>query len=270
MHSFNLCANVKTLVRPRLPLPECLSSKFGMVDLPALQLERLDWHYYNDAERSGGLNSLRAVLLHSERLQYLSIGGFIGFGYFLMDTTTLALLELQTLRLNVNSTLFLRRLVNHWHLPSLHCIVLDIPLSEDGMQDLWKAFGRQLRTVEFGKSMDFLSADHVSDCLNGCPILNEIYVYALFTTIPNITTNHVNISTIGLNAAANSSLEEEDGEDKMAMKAFLDCISVQAYPSLRQMHLHGDWREMLSHPTLAQFFQSLQNEGVEVITCKRY
>lgn len=160
--------------------------------------------------------------------------------------------------------------MTQWQLPSLNRIVLDIPLRDDGMKDLWEAFGSQLQSVEFGKSVDFLTNDHLSACLNGCPILSEIYLYALFAAIPNPGTTHAAVSTIGLNAAANASLEEEDGEDKIAIEDYFRSISIPAYPSLQHIYLHGDWRELLSHPPLTQLCQSLEDEGVEIIACDHY
>lgn len=266
LDSLRLCPNIETLVRPRLAIPEALQFHFEAENFPSLPLKRLDWCYYNEAERSGGINSLSAVLQSSPNLRYLSVGGIIGFGHILTDTSPLSLPELETLRLNWSSGLFLRQLVELWSLPALTRIVLDIPLADLGLERIWETFGSQLRTVEFGKHVRFLMNDHITSCLRGCPNLTELNYFLFFNTTPNSEIRHESITTIALHAAVNELLQDGGQICTHIEEHFYGFMS-DVYPALRKILLYGQWRGIISHPRLAPMWQALKNHGIEFIGC---
>ncbi|RDB29483.1 hypothetical protein Hypma_015939 [Hypsizygus marmoreus] len=263
-----LCTNLETLVRPRLVLPEALQFHFDAEVLPFHTLRRLDWWYHNEAERSGGINSLNAVLHTAPNLQYLSVGGVVGYGRVVIDTLPLSLPELHTLRLNGSNGLFLRQLVELWSLPSLLHVIVDFPLAELGMNRIWDTFGSQLRTVEFGRHIRFLMNDHVTSCLRGCSNLVELNYFLFFTSTPDLKVPHTSITTIGLHAAVNELLQDGEAVCSHIERHFAIFMN-GAFPALKRIFLFGEWRGIISHPRLAPMWRAANDHGIAFITSER-
>jgi len=252
-----LCTNIETLVRPRPTTPYSLAFHFAAQDITPLPLRRLDWWYNNEAERSGGINSLNAVLRSAPNLRYLSLGGIPRFGRVPPDRSPLSLPNLHTLRLQKNSVVFLRQLVDWWSLPSLSRIALDYPLMAIWIYELFESFGEQLRTVEIGHDVRFLWKDHITPCLQLCHGLTELNYFIFFAAVPSIEIPHTSISTIGLHASANNLLQ--DGQRYDHVQQHLDILTNRnLFPVLRRIILYGDWKCMLSTPHLALMWRSLR------------
>ena len=248
---------METLVRPRPTTPDYLCFHFPAQSISLLSLRRLDWWYNSEAERSGGINSLNAVLRSAPNLRYLSAGGVTGFGHVRTDTAPLSLPELHTLRLHRNSVIFLRQLVDSWSLPSLSRIALDYPLMDAWMDILWESLGERLRTVELGKHVRFLLKDHITPCLQLCRGLTELNYFIFFAAVPSIEIIHTSISTIGLHASANDLLADEGRPCGHIQWHFDILTNKSVFPVLRQILLYGDWKCILADPQLAPMWRSL-------------
>ncbi|KAF8079020.1 hypothetical protein FPV67DRAFT_1558172 [Lyophyllum atratum] len=247
------CANLETLVRPRWVVPEPSQFHFEAEELPFPSLQRLDWWYNSDAERSGGINSLKVVLHGAPNLRYLAVGCVVGHGHILTGVVPLTLSHLHTLRLHGSNSYFLRKLADLMYLPALTNIIVDFPLVQMGLSHVWETFGSQLQTVEFGKHVRFLLDDHLTVCLHGCPNLIHLNFFLFFTMIPSPAKLHpTSIATIGLHAAQCCEHIEKH----------FDLLMSDVFPALRRIILHGEWRGIISHPRLAGMWCSLRDRGI--------
>lgn len=232
------CTQLKVLIRPPSLLAQALQFDFEVDCVPLPSLRRLDWWHHAEAERSGGINSLSVVLQHAPNIEYLFIGGVVGYTQF----GHVCLQSLRTLRLHLINGLLLHQIVSRWLLPSLTHIILDSPLIEQGLQTVWDRFGEQLEVVEFGKHLRFFMSDHLTACLRGCPALQEIGYFIFFTKAPEIHEEHPSVKTIRLHSAVNNVLHT--AEEIWALLDghfhFFMCLT-----SLRQIILYGEWRGIL-------------------------
>jgi hypothetical protein len=250
-------------VRPRLAVLDDLDFHFDAENIPLLSLRRLDWWLHNEAERTGGINSLGSVLRSAPNLQYLSVGGVVGCSRIRMDpeSEALCLPELQTLRLHAGNGLFLRQ-VQSWVLPSLARVILDSPMIGGGLDGIWEAFGSQIQAIEFGRHIQFMLNDVISPCLLACPNLSEVNYYLFFTAPPELCNPHESITTVGLHAAVNMLLQDE-AEVCSHLEQHFEILK-NSLPSLRRIILYGEWRGILSHPRLAPAWRSLYDRGTVV------
>lgn len=257
-----VCRNMEVLVRPRLVIPEPLHFQFDAEKLSFTSLRRLDWWHHSEADRSGGINSLGAVLQSSPNLQYLSIGGVIGTNRIRMDGPVY-LHRLQTLRLQGSNGLLLYFITTQWSLPALAHVVLDSPPFSDGLEGLWEKFSPQLRIIEFGKHVRFLINDFLASCLRDCPNLTEINYYLFFTSSPALKTPHTSLSTIGLHASVNPMLQ--GGESVCAhIEQHFEKLTRTTFPSLSKIVLYGEWRGIIAHPRLDSMWKGLHEHGFVV------
>lgn len=256
-----LCPYIHTLLRPRFSLLEGLRFDYEAdgVSLPTLQ--RLEWWHHNEAERSGGINSLSAVLHGAPNISYLFVGGIRSFNHLWLQKETLP--HLQTLRLNTISGLFLHQIISHWSLPSLTYIVLDSPPPDDsGWESIWNAFGSQLKTIEFGKSLGFFVDDQISSCLKGCPGLQELNFYLRFTLPAAYMQPHTSLTTVRLHAAVSHLLPNDAAVWDIIDRHFKVLCGTDL-PALRRIILYGDWKSILHDPRFASIRETLQN--IEVL-----
>ncbi|KAF8640757.1 hypothetical protein AX17_000407 [Amanita inopinata Kibby_2008] len=231
--------------------------------MPSLQC--LEWWHNDEAEPSGGINSLCAVLCGVPRLRYLFIRGLVGQTRISLSRA-ISLPELTTLRLHVVDGLLLHQVVRNWSLPALSCLILDTPgLVAQGLFFIWKMFGPQLRTVEFGKHLRFLINDVITSCLRGCPQLEEINYYVLFTASPNLPESHGSLHTVGLHAAVNSFLVEP-GSVWSLLEQHFEALLGGHLPSLRRIDLYGDWRAVLTHHRFIPILRRSQQLGCSIVS----
>ena len=227
------------------------------VPLPALR--HLEWWHQNDAERSGGINSLSAVLRGAPNLSYLFVGGIRTFSRLWLLEGTFP--YLQTLRLGTVNGLFLHQIVSSWSLPSLTFIVLDSPLPDSGWSSVWNAFGCQLKSIEFGKNLRFFSDDQLSHCLNGCPGLEQLNFYLYFTAPAENIQPHTSLTTVRLHAAVNDLLSNADDVVWAIIDHHFRVLSGSELPALRHIILHGDWHSVLHHPRFIPIKDKLQDRN---------
>lgn len=253
------CTNLETLVRPRSTIPEALHFHFDAEHLPLLSLRRLDWWLHNEAERTGGINSLGSVLRSAPNLQYLSIGGVVGYSRIRMESKPICLPRLQTLRLHAGNGLFLRQ-IQSWALPVLAKVILDSPMIGGGLDGIWEALGPRLQVIEFGRHVRFMVNDILAPCLLACSNLTEVNYYVFFTTPPNISDSHESITTVGLHASVNMLLQD-DTDVCSHLEQHLEILK-RSLPALRRIVLYGEWGGIISHPQLALAWQSIYDRDI--------
>lgn len=258
-----LCPYLHTLIRPQRSVFDGLYFDNEVMGVPLPSLQHLEWWHSNEAERSGGINSLSAVLRSAPNVHYLFIGGVVGTITTLQETQCIILPHLQILRLYIRSGLFLRQIITRWSMPSLTHLILDSPPVKDGLQEVWEALGDRLETLEFGKHVRFLISDHLTPCLKGCPNLKRLNYYFFFTAPPESTYVHPNLTTIGLHPYVNALLD--DGNSVWALiEHHFEILCGFSLPGLRKVVLHGDWGFILRHPRFAAIQMHLKNSGREL------
>ena len=242
-----LCPYIHTLLRPRFTITDTLRFDYETDEVPLPALQHLEWWHYNDAERSGGINSLSAVLRGAPNISYLFVGGVRSFSRLWLQEETF--LHLQTLRLGTINGLFLHQIVSSWSLPSLTYIVLDSPLPDPGWGSIWNAFGRQLKAIEFGKNLRFYSHDRLSPCLNGCPGLEQLNYYLCFTAPAEHIQPHTSLTTVRLHVAVNDLLSSYNTDPAVwdLIDDHFKVLCGSDLPALRRIILHGDWHSVLHH-----------------------
>ena len=252
-----LCPHIHTLLRPRFTLTDTLHFDYETdgVSLPALQ--HLEWWHYNEAERSGGINSLSAVLHGAPNISYLFVGGVRNFSRLWLQEGTFP--HLQTLRLGTINGLFLHQIVSSWSLPSLTNIIFDSPLPESGWGAIWLAFGRQLKAIEFGRNLRFFSNDQLSPCLNGCPGLEQLNFYLCFTAPAVNIQPHISLTTVRLHAAVNDLLCHAEAVVWDLIDPHFKVLCGSDLPALRRIILHGDWQSVLHHSRFISIRKKLQD-----------
>ncbi|KAF8808002.1 hypothetical protein BYT27DRAFT_7097538 [Phlegmacium glaucopus] len=254
-----LCPHIHTLLRPRFYRDHVDRLQFSYetagVPLPALQ--RLEWWYHDEAERSGGINSLAAVLHSAPNLSYLFVGGVVGFNRICMQKEPPYLPQLRTLRLSAINGLLLYQIVSRWSLPSLTHIILDYPLTDSGSGFIWNSFGRQLKNVEFGRHLRFFTTDRLSPCLNSCPSLEELNFYLCFTSPAETMQFHTSLATVRLHATINDFLPDDDAVWDLIDRHF-EILCGSNLPALRRIIFYGDCQWILHHHRFISIRDKLQ------------
>ena len=255
-----LCPHIHTLLRPRFTPTDTLRFDYEIDEVPLPTLQHLEWWHYNDAERSGGINSLSAVLRGAPNISYLFVGGVRSFSRLWLQEGTFP--HLRTLRLGTINGLFLHQIVSSWSLPSLTCIVLDSPLPDSGWGSIWNAFGRQLKAIEFGKNLRFFSYDQLSPCLNGCPGLEQLNFYPSFTAPAENIQPHTSLTTVRLHLAVNNLLYNVDDLVWDLLDRHFKILCGGDLPALRCIILHGNWNSILHHSRFIPIRERLQDTNI--------
>jgi hypothetical protein len=254
-----LCSQLRILVRPRHRPHHELHFHSEAQDVSFPSLKHLEWWHNNEAERTGGINSLTAVLSTASNLTYLFVAG--AAGHAKLAPGHLSLPNLTTLRLRVPEGLLLYYIVHRWTLPALTHLILDVPSSSSqGFLMIWDKFGSQIRTIEFGKHLRFLLEDSISPCIRGCPSLEEINYYAQFTAPPELRQAHYSLRTVGLHYAANPYLTML-GSGWLSLELHFITLLGPHLPLLRRIVLHGDWGEVVAHPRFQPILERFVREG---------
>ena len=252
-----LCPNIHTLLRPRFTFKDSLHFDYETDAVPLPALRHLEWWHHSEAERSGGINSLNSVVRGAPNISYLFVGGVHTLSRLWLQEGTFP--HLQTLRLGTVNHLFLHQIVSSWSLPSLTYIVLDFPLPDSGWDLIWSAFGRQLKAIEFGKTLRFFSEDQLSSCLNGCPGLEHLHFYLFFTAPAVNIQPHVSLTTVHLHAAVNELLYNADAVAWHLIDHHFEVLCGSDLPALRRIVLHGDWHSILHHSRFISIRDKLQD-----------
>ncbi|KAI0345349.1 hypothetical protein BDW22DRAFT_1022028 [Trametopsis cervina] len=241
---------LEVLVRPFRARMDDMAFDISAEDCPSMtSLKRLDWWHYNDAARTGGLNSLLDVLHAAPNLQYLSLCGDLWLN--MMHRGQVSLPHLATLRLQKMNILFLQQICR-WSLPALRNIVLETYThTPNFLEILWCAYGSQIKTVELGKTLRFYVQDLLSTILARCPNLEELSYYIQFTAPPQPPAErHMHLHTIRLHALPNG-IVDSSGSWAHIQEHF-NAFSRPFFPSLKHIILYGDWKPILDNPGFAK------------------
>ncbi|KAG1766401.1 hypothetical protein EDD22DRAFT_978445 [Suillus occidentalis] len=249
------CPQLETLVRPFMSAsPDSVRYEFPTRSHSFLNLKRLEWWHYNDATRSGGINSLLDVLRHSPNLQYLVVGGEM-----LISAQTGNVLELpalKTLRLRRINPLFVHQICQ-WRLPSLVHIVVDFPLEQNALETIWQVFGARLCTVEFARHVGFLLSDQITRFLTFNYFLN-------FTSPPPIFGQQCALQCISLHAFPCGMVTDMITAAQERLRLHLAFLSRSSFPALRRIILYGDWGNMILDPRFVEFTQTMTSRGCSI------
>ncbi|KAF9245893.1 hypothetical protein BU15DRAFT_85553 [Melanogaster broomeanus] len=233
------CPSLKTLVRPFMRQ----ALRLYTVSLPSLT--RLEWWHYNNAARSGGINSLAHVLRDTPSLRFLTLGGESWASP--AAQIPIHLPALTTLRLRRLNILFMTQICR-WELPSLVHVVVDFPPEECGLESLWSKFGHQLCTVEFGRNIAFLMTEQISLFLRGAPRVERFNYFMHFTRAPPelLPDEQSSLQCVGVHAFPCAMLNNVWNH----RNSHFDFLSSQSLPALKRVVLHGDWQEIMDRLAL--------------------
>jgi hypothetical protein len=255
------CSRLETLVRPRRAHMDNLRWEFSAPSLTLCGLKRLDWWHYNDAARSGGINSFHHVLQLTPNLRYLSIGGDLWITF--SGAAPIHLPSLTTLRLGRMNMLFVHQICR-WSLPSLTHLILDSSYGR-GMEPLWKAFGANLQVVELGSDLRFAMEDHIAIILPKCPNLIQFNYYVMFTSKSTYSGLHPTITSIGLHCHPCGLFQDGDQVAVEHIIAHLSIVSSATFPGLQRLFLYGDWKPFRSFPEFLDMETTISMEGVAIV-----
>ncbi|KAG1908356.1 uncharacterized protein F5891DRAFT_10586 [Suillus fuscotomentosus] len=256
------CPEIETLVRPFMQgPPDAVRYEFPIRSHSFLNLKRLEWWHYNDATRSGGINSLINVLRHSPNLQYLIVGGEMWTSA--QTGNVLELPALKTLRLRRINPIFVHQICQ-WRLPSLVHIVVDFPLEQNALDTIWQVFGARLCTVEFARHVGFLLSDQITRFLRGCPQVKTFNYFFNFTSPPPIFEQQCALQCISLHAFPCGMVTDMITEAQERIRLHLAFLSRSSFPALRHIILYGDWGELLHDPRFVAFEQTMLSKGCSI------
>jgi hypothetical protein len=256
------CPELETLVRPFMQAPpDSVRYEFPIRSHSFSNLKRLEWWHYNDAARSGGINSLLDVLRHSPNLQYLAVGGEMWTSA--PTGNVLELPALKTLRVRRINPVFVRQICQ-WRLPSLVHVVVDFPLEQNALETIWHVFGARLCTVEFARHVGFLLSDQITRFLRGCPQVKTFNYFLNFTSPPPIFDQHGALQCISLHAFPCAMVTDMITEAQERLRLHLAFLSRSTFPALRRIILYGDWEDMLRDPRFVEFTHTMISKGCSI------
>ncbi|KAJ7492094.1 hypothetical protein FB451DRAFT_1216958 [Mycena latifolia] len=260
-----LCPNIEVLVRP----PHIYGQRSLRFDFdascPALaSLKRLEWWHQWDAARSGGINSLTAVLAAAPNLEYLFVGGVPNGTPFHGLVQPIYLPNLHTLRLSINNAMLLHAIAHRWALPAVNHLVLDAPVVGI-MGMLWETLGPQLEYVEFGRHLRFLLDEALTPCLRGCPSLHELNYYLFITAPPEVGAEAVYpaVTSIGINMSENAFLGDAQHEWEHLERHF-DALAGDMFPNLRRLRIFAVMEHMRVDDRFVLMRRRLRDRGCVV------
>ncbi|KAH7886013.1 hypothetical protein F5I97DRAFT_1189128 [Phlebopus sp. FC_14] len=259
----NHCPSLETLVRPFMrEIPDVVRYEFPAESVPLPSLTRLEWWHYNNAARSGGINSLTHVLRNTPSLQFLTVGGEFWMSSTMSNCLSLRLPALTTLRLRRVNALFVR-LICQWELPSLVHVVVDFPPDHNALEALWATFGHQLCTVELGRNIVFLMNEQISVFLRGCPSVKIFNYFIYFTAVPRATqvVEHSSLQCVGIHAFPCAMVTDVRMEH---LNRHFNFLAGPYLPALRRVILYGDWREIMVDQLFITFRDRLVQKGCAI------
>ncbi|KAF9229026.1 hypothetical protein BS17DRAFT_16 [Gyrodon lividus] len=253
------CSSLKTLVRPfmREP-PDSVRYEFpaGIVSLSSLT--RLEWWHYNNAARSGGINSLTDVLRSAPSLQFLTLGG----EFSMNPGPPIRLPAVTTLRLRRVNALLVRHICQ-WELPSLVHVVADFPPDHNGLEALWFQFGHQLCTVELGRNIVFHMSDQIIVFFRGCSRVKMFNYFIHFTAPPaaSLLVEKSSLQCVGIHAFPCAMMKDTWKH----LNSHFDFLASRFLPALKRIVLHGNWQHIMADERFARFEECLARKGCMVL-----
>lgn len=260
-----LCPNIEVLVRPPYaPTPlRHLKFEFDATCPPLASLKRLDFWNHIEASRSGGINSLTAVLTAAPNLEYLFIGGGVSGAFYGLAAVQVYLPRLRTLRLSIANALLLRDIIHRWTLPALDNLVVDSPMPDMSMDMMWETLGPQLRVVEFGRHLRFLLNQTLTTCLKGCPSVHSIHYYLFITHSyaeagPDADAVFPSVTSIGIHLSENPFLGDKRAEWEHLEQHF-NAFTGGMFPNLKRLRLFSPRKAILTDARFAAIHQRLSD-----------
>ncbi|KAI0723980.1 hypothetical protein C8T65DRAFT_704629 [Cerioporus squamosus] len=235
--------------------------EFSVECPPLPSLKRIDWWHHNEAARTGGINSLTHVLGVAPNVEYLSVGGELWANYLL--TARIHLPHLTTLRFRRVNVFFVLTLCR-WTFPSLRHVIFDNIIDTELFWAFWTTFGSQVRTVELGISLKFYIQDFLEHVFAGCTQLEELNYYLHFTHVPSTHWPQNALKTVGLHAHPNSFFRVGSAEYWEHVGRHFEALASSAFPALRHVVLHGDWRALMGMEDFQRIVQPLRDKGCMV------
>ncbi|KAI9570362.1 hypothetical protein HD554DRAFT_413558 [Boletus coccyginus] len=256
------CPSLKTLVRPFLQaLPYSVRFEFPAEIVSLSSLTRLEWWHYNNAARSGGINSLMVVLRNTPSLQFLALGGEFRMSPPRQDSP-IRLPALTTLRLRRINALFVRQ-IRQWDLPSLVHVVADFPADSSGLEGLWLQFGSQLCTVEFGRNVAFHMTDQISTLLRGGTGV-KVFNYFINFTAPPIESQLIEQSAlqcVGIHAFPCGMLKDNWSH----LNHHFEFLSSRFLPALQRIVLYGNWHQIVKDSRISPALDRFTQKGCTIL-----
>lgn len=256
------CTSLKTLVRPFLQaLPYSVRYEFPAEIVPLSSLTRLEWWHYNNAARSGGINSLIDVLRNAPSLQFLALGGEFWMNSMQLNSP-IRLPALTTLRLRRMNASFAWQ-IKQWELPSLVHVVVDFPVDHGGLEELWLHFGSQLCTVEFGRNVAFHVTDQIPAFFRGCTGVKVFNYFINFTAAPSesLLVEQPSLQCIGIHAFPCGIL----GDNWRHLNRHFDFLSSRFLPNLQRVVLYGNWEQIIGDSRISVALDRLPQKGCAIL-----
>lgn len=256
------CPSLKTLVRPFFGAPAySVRYEFPAEIMSLSSLTRLEWWHYNNAARSGGINSLTDVLRNAPSLQFLVLGGDFWMNSMHLDPP-IRLPALTTLRLKRINALFVWQ-IRRWELPSLVHIIADFLADHGGLEELWLHFGSQLCTVEFGRHIAFYLTDQISPFLRGCVGVKVFNYFINFTAPPTeaLLVEKSSLQCVGIHAFPCGVLDD----DWRHIIRHFDFLSSRFLPALKRVILYGNWEQIITDSRISPALDRLTRKGCAIL-----
>ena len=259
---------IETLCRPAAlaigkPLP-------GPPAIALPSLRRLEWCHLPHLDHSGGINSLLDVLSQCPSIRYLFVSGLTHQTPLLDTQRDTHVPTLETLRLRYSNDDFLQILCR-WSLPRLKAVIFDIPLTwshyyTSSFSDFWIKFGRNLVRVELGKDIGFRTGDYLTNCLRGCPALQDLGFYVFFTACPSRVLQpirHRSLRRVHLHAAPYGFLNTQ--ETWSALREHMAALNHPGMERLTTFHKHGEWDALVHDPQWSAIEDGVTAQGREFV-----
>lgn len=275
-----LCPRLEVLVVTARMTPIVDLSGFADDRLPYHSLKRLDWWHTTGPDDASKF--LFVILQKATNLRYLFVGGVSQWLSNHTSKDVSSLPALRTLRLRSTSENFLSK-ISQLSIPHLSHLILDLPLYSSPASDhLWYRFGRQLRTLQFGKHLHFPEVDSIGLTLPNCPNLIELNYYIFFmpsfeaayrayTQYPcpfqhkppcRCRYHSHSITSIGLHADQNHTLDEKPAWSILA--DHFEWFAGEWLPSLKRLNLFGDWKHIIEDARFAQLQKPVRRRNVAI------
>jgi len=256
------CPSLKTLVRPFFEaLPYSVRYEFPAEIVSLSSLTRLEWWHYNNAARSGGINSLMDVLRNAPSLQFLALGGEFWMNSMRQDSPV-RLPALTTLRLRRVNALFVWQ-IRQWDLPSLVHVIADFPADPGGLEELWLQFSRQLCTVELGQNIAFHMTDQISALLRGGAGVKVLNYFINFTASPSEyrLVEQSALQCVGIHALPCGILND----NWMHLNSHFEFLSSRFLPALKRIILYGNWQQIIKDSRISPALDLLTQKGCAIL-----
>ena len=261
-------AHVETLCRLFIRRPDLRGRRRPPSAIPLPSLQRLEWYNQRHFHHSG-INSFVDFLLHCPNLRYLFIESSEGSKIpRSTDYARVELLLLGTLRLRLEQRGWdiedLLGLAN-WSLPALNTLIIDIPLFHMDGEKFWTSVGRNITRVELGPDERFKNDDCITQCLQGCPVLQDLCYYAWAVAVPAHPPRHPCLQRVRIRAGKNFAYSEFALAE--ILRDHLVAFSHAGMDNLKTFDLYGrkDWGVFANTRQWEVVDKELVSRGIKIV-----